>query len=402
MKKRFLFLFIMLMFVGMLPIKAFVIGDCDVIASYKLNSSQDKDSYICKNKDYQTTNATLSYKKNSSIIHFNNLNIYSMQLYGEDITLEIEGKNTIALLHITSSFQVNGKGNVKFKEGSFVKKVVQGEPVYKFVYKNKVVLTNQNQPYVGTLSSFEEDYSTLQSVNKLPPHFLSTDYEMLQELDYTKMTSVPISTVWLDKNVKSSLEKSIVDGYGVLTYVARRTYSQLESEDVILLTEDKIDSNYALVVNNLENEVIKKDVEKSLDGDDTNLVSLYDVSVYNGKKEVSMKEGNYTVKIKLQDSLSDYEDYQIIYINDEGVIEEYIDASIEGDYIVFSTSHLSQYGIVAKDAVSIPLPSENSSSTGFLLKVSFLFMIVFLFVICIFFLAVKANVMPRKKKRKKL
>ena len=25
------------MFVGMLPIKAFVIGDCDVIASYKLN-----------------------------------------------------------------------------------------------------------------------------------------------------------------------------------------------------------------------------------------------------------------------------------------------------------------------------------------------------------------------------
>ena len=48
-----------------------------------------------------------------------------------------------------------------------------------------------------------------------------------------------------------------------------------------------------------------------------------------------MKDGKYTIKIKLDNNIDNYENYQIIYVNDDGEIEEYIDGRIEGEYIVF-------------------------------------------------------------------
>jgi hypothetical protein len=60
-----------------------------------------------------------------------------------------------------------------------------------------------------------------------------------------------------------------------------------------------------------------------------------------------MKNGKYTIKIKLDENSNNYDNYQIIYVNDAGEIEEYIDGYIEDGYIVFETSHLSHYGVIA-------------------------------------------------------
>ena len=90
-------------------------------------------------------------------------------------------------------------------------------------------------------------------------------------------------------------------------------------------------------------------------------VSLYDVSVYNGNDVVEMKDGKYTIKIKIDGKMADYENYQIIYVNDNGDIEEYIDGVVENGYIVFKTTHLSQYGVIA-DQVEMATVEINKSN----------------------------------------
>ena len=71
-----------------------------------------------------------------------------------------------------------------------------------------------------------------------------------------------------------------------------------------------------------------------------------------------MKDGKYTIKIKLDNNIDNYENYQIIYVNDDGEIEEYIDGRIEGEYIVFNTSHLSQYGVIASPVLEEEVVSK--------------------------------------------
>ena len=52
------------------------------------------------------------------------------------------------------------------------------------------------------------------------------------------------------------------------------------------------------------------------------------------------------IKIALPEDLKGFGKYEVVYIsNDE--IKETIPATVEDGYIVFETSHLSQYGIIA-------------------------------------------------------
>ena len=63
---------------------------------------------------------------------------------------------------------------------------------------------------------------------------------------------------------------------------------------------------------------------------------------------VDMGNGTYKIKIELNDTLKKYEGYQVIYISEDNTVE-LIDASVEGNYIVFNTTHLSKYGIVGSE-----------------------------------------------------
>ena len=53
------------------------------------------------------------------------------------------------------------------------------------------------------------------------------------------------------------------------------------------------------------------------------------------------------IRILLEESLRGYDKYQVVYIKDGKIVEE-MPTKIEGNYIVFETTHLSEYGIVKK------------------------------------------------------
>ena len=68
------------------------------------------------------------------------------------------------------------------------------------------------------------------------------------------------------------------------------------------------------------------------------LLSIYDISVRKDGKALEIKDNPMTVKIPMNDHLKGYKYYQAVYLGDP---LERFDAVVEGDFLVFETTHLS-------------------------------------------------------------
>ena len=421
MKKKYLAVILLLIICSIAKVNALTIDNCEVLASYKLYSSLDEENYICKGKEYGSSTDAIYYSGSGSKISLNNFNAYYFTSWEEnDVTIDITGTNNISMLQLSNSkFSVIGSGSLKFKQNSFVKKVINGEAVYQYVYKDKTVQNSDKKIYEGKIKEFEENYELLKEMNDLPDEYNLEDYELVQVVDYTKMIPVVVTDEWIKQHISTELVIETVDGFGVVKYEKPKTEkapettgdknkknNQLETDNVILISDKKVNTKYKLKEENLiEHEVADKVSEKI----EKDLVTLYDVSVYNGKKQVSMKNGQYTLKIKLDSDVDKYENYQIIYVNDNGEIEEYIDGRIEGEYIVFKTSHLSQYGVIASPVVvqeSAPMASRvdivrvNPTIT-YVFKISILVVFILGAACLIGVLLYKNNTLSNKKIRKR-
>ena len=404
MKKRYLAFIVLLMIIGIRSVSALVIDDCKVLASYKLYSSLDEENYICKGKEYGSITDSIYYSGEGVDIYLDNFEGYYFSNYDESINLNLKGESNIFLIHLSDTkIKISGNGSLKFKENSFVKKVINGEAVYQYLYKDKHVLDSDKKIYEGTEKEFEDNYDNLRELNELPEEFSIEDYTLVQALDYSKMVSVAVTDSWMKSHIETSLTMTTDAGFGIVKYVkevAKKEETKLESENVILISNEKVDKKYKLNERNLKNDEIAQRVDNSID---ESLISLYDVTVFNGSKEVTMKDGTYTIKIKLDHNIDDYENYRIIYVNDDGEIEEYIDGVIEGDYIVFETSHLSQYGVIGSvkpEEVTIK-KSNKRHIIGNVLKISIIGGFVFVSGIVITYLKYKSNKKIRKIKKRR-
>ena len=412
MRKRYLIIALLLMLIPIINVKALKFGDCEVLISFKQSSSLDEYNYVCKGKEFGNVVDNIYYSGIGNVIRLNGLDAYYLSVY-ENIELSITGNNNISLLHVNSlKLNVSGSGSLKFKEGSVVKKLVAGENVYQYVYNGKAIINNDNQIYEGRIVEFENDYAMLTSKNNLPEVFNVDEYELVQVQDFTKMTSVVVTDTWLEKHIDTKLEKTVLDGYGIIKYVenkkedSKKTNEEdnnkktLESENVIFVSDKEVGNKYKLDVDDLNATDVAKDVSSQLE--DSDLISFYDVNVYNGKKQVSMKDGKYTLKIKIDEETKDnYDNYQIIYVNDNGEIEEYLDGYIENGYIIFNTSHLSQYGVIAKEKIE-PVMVEVNTPINYknILKVSILLLIIVVYFVLLSILIIKGKLIKKRKLRK--
>lgn len=412
MKRKYLVIAILLMLMGSINVKALVYSNCEVLASFKLQSSLDEEQIICKGEEFGNGTDSIYYSGKGNVIVLNNANIYYLES-GKvaNVTLDIANDNNISLLNLNNKqIKVTGKGSLKFKQNSYVKKVVNGLPIYNYSFNDKLILSDDNKIYEGTTLEFEESYDTLKELNSLNEQYNIDDFVLTQVVDYNKMTSVTVTESWISSHIMTDLDISLDNGYGVIKYVepkieekvVKSDSSTLESDNVILISEDKVNSKYKLEVDDLKEDEIADKVSNSID---KLLVGLYDVNVYNGKKIVSMKNGSYTIKIKLEDNINEYDDYQIIYVNDDGEIEEYIDAKIDGGYIVFETSHLSQYGVIAIPKEEVPIETVSVEkrivNVGNVLKVSLLVSFIAVALGLIGFTLFKSNLLNKKKRKRK-
>jgi len=399
MKKRYLVIIFLLLLFTSCKVNALVKDDCEVLVSFKLNSSLDEDSYICKGKKFGKEGDKIYYSGDSNVIELNNASFYYLSNYDNDITLNVTNKNNISLLHVSDKkIKVTGKGYLKFKQNSYVNKQSKGEVIYNFSYKNKLILTEDKKAFEGTKSEFKENYDILKKLNNLPNEYNEDDLKYIAVSDYINMTSVAITSSWLNKHLDTSLKSYVSDGYGIVEYV-KEDSSTLESTNIILVSNG-LKTEYKLIEENLKDDEVAKKVSSILES--KNLISLYDISVYEDNSEVEMKNGNYTIKIKLEDA-DNYENYQIIYVNDDGEIEEYLDGRVENGYIVFETTHLSQYGIIGTnlDTGEVLGVTKKNIDYSLIFKISILVIFITLSISFLTFLVLKSQLLTKKKRKRR-
>ena len=103
--------------------------------------------------------------------------------------------------------------------------------------------------------------------------------------------------------------------------------------------EKEISKNYTLDIKKVE---VKKELAFK------NIKYLVDINILENGEVVKINDTKMQIKIALPEELKGYKKYEVVYIsNDE--IKETIPATVKDGYIVFETSHLSEYGIIVED-----------------------------------------------------
>ena len=119
----------------------------------------------------------------------------------------------------------------------------------------------------------------------------------------------------------------------------------------------EVSKDYKLDIKSIE---VKKELA------DKNVKFIADINVLDGNSNVvNISNTKMKIRIALPDDLKGYNKYEVAYILN-GEIKETMPAAVENGYIVFETSHLSQYGIIATNTVNetkSPQTGDNSSLT---------------------------------------
>ena len=150
---------------------------------------------------------------------------------------------------------------------------------------------------------------------------------------YERYKNVTLYASWIKNSSDEDTVKEIENTTGIKT---------------IISFEKEVSKDYTLDIKQID---IKKELA------DKNIKFLVDINVLEGVNIVKINNIKMKIKIALPDNLKGYTKYEIVYI-DNNEVKETIPAKVENGYIVFETSHLSQYGIVAT-SITNPNTSDN-------------------------------------------
>ena len=114
--------------------------------------------------------------------------------------------------------------------------------------------------------------------------------------------------------------------------------------------EKGVSKNYKLDIRPIE-------VEKDLA--DKNVKYVVDINVLENGEVVKISNTKMKIRVAIPNDLKGFNKYEVVYIKD-GLIKETLPATLDNGYIVFETTHLSHYGIVAiEDNNNIVNPKTN-------------------------------------------
>ena len=140
-----------------------------------------------------------------------------------------------------------------------------------------------------------------------------------------------------------------------LTVEGETTSYQDESETIYLVSEDDaMLPMYKLIVTEIMDEKELSSIQETLKSNEK-LLNLYDINIVDGNGEiVKLENGSYLIKIKMTEDLKKYDNFSVVYIDESGKVAETLKAKIDGEYITFTTTHLSLYGVVGLSDVENP------------------------------------------------
>ena len=148
-----------------------------------------------------------------------------------------------------------------------------------------------------------------------------------------------------DKDTKIKEENGYERYKNITLYATWIKNNEIKSDgdiNVSITFDKKFDNEYVLDIKKVE---IKKELS------DKNVKYLVDINILENGEVVKINDTKMKIKIALPEELKGYKKYEVVYIlNNE--IKETIPATIEDGYIVFETTHLSEYGIVVAEKIN--------------------------------------------------
>ena len=179
----------------------------------------------------------------------------------------------------------------------------------------------------------------------------------------------------------TDVSKFVTDKYTVNK--TNNTYTVVENkvlettdEKVILESEEALNRNYYLEVTAKAEEEFKKTSEKIIETykdnkkvKDTTLVALYDINVLDGIQVVPMENGEFTISITIPESMQKFDTYKVFYIDNDGKIAETLDAKLENGKVVFTTTHLSTYGVLGYNNILEENPNTSDINLALILGI---------------------------------
>lgn len=140
-----------------------------------------------------------------------------------------------------------------------------------------------------------------------------------------------------------------------------------ETDGVKFESADAFSTEYTLVVAPKTEKEVKDVTTKLTEAYKDNkkvaglkLISLHEISMYLDNEVVPMENGKYTISIPVAKDLRNFKNYRVIYVNEAGEIQETIDAKLVDGKVVFTTTHLSTYGVIGYNNPTMnPETSDN-------------------------------------------
>ena len=168
-----------------------------------------------------------------------------------------------------------------------------------------------------------------------------------------------------DKDTKIKEENGYERYKNITLYASWTKNNEIKSDGEVkasIVFYKEINNNYSL-------DIKKADVKKELA--DKNVKYIVDINVLENGQVVKISDTKMKIKIALPKDLNSFKNYEVVYILDNE-IKETIPATLEDGHIVFETTHLSHYGIVATGIVNNIDNPNTGDSLVFYIAVSVL------------------------------
>lgn len=173
---------------------------------------------------------------------------------------------------------------------------------------------------------------------------------------------------------KYIVDKHIVKKVNNEFVVSPNKVLETTDEKVIFESDNALDADYKLEVIAKSEEEVKKSTDKVNEAykenkkvKDVKLIELYDINVTDGIQVVPMENGKFTIAISIPESDQKYDTYKVVYFDESGKLVETLDAKLENGKVVFTTTHLSTYGIIGYNNVETNNPNTSDMNLALIL-----------------------------------
>ena len=186
--------------------------------------------------------------------------------------------------------------------------------------KNGYTFNGWNTKKDGSGKNYNYVYWRFWDIDEKTDKEFEKDTKIREENGYERYKNITLYAFWIKNNEVNEIKS---DG----------------EVKASIIFDKEISKDYVLDIKKIE---VKKELA------DKNVKYVVDINVLENGQIVNINDVKMKIKVALPEDLKDYKKYEIVYILDNE-IKETIPATIEDGNIVFETSNLSEYGIVATE-----------------------------------------------------